>query len=141
MASVFKSFKVNQVAVPTTARSFFAANGSAGAASSSSVGASPFASMESQSYLAKLSSYISLLSPASLKGSTNTSTFLTILAILATFLIFEQLNYRRKKGGLPGPAWTIPIIGKFMDSLHPSLEKYQAGWNSGPLSVASVFHM
>ncbi|KAE8213288.1 hypothetical protein CF327_g3192 [Tilletia walkeri] len=65
----------------------------------------------------------------------------TILAVIATMLITEQVLYRRKKAHLPGPTWTIPIIGKFMDSLQPSLEKYQAGWNSGPLSVASVFHI
>ncbi|CAD6903160.1 unnamed protein product [Tilletia controversa] len=65
----------------------------------------------------------------------------TILALIATALITEQVLYRRKKAHLPGPTWTIPIIGKFMDSLQPSLEKYQAGWNSGPLSVASVFHI
>ncbi|WFD01811.1 sterol 22-desaturase [Malassezia obtusa] len=53
----------------------------------------------------------------------------------------EQIVYRRKKGGLPGPSWTIPVIGKFADSLRPTLEKYQEGWNSGALSVASVFNI
>lgn len=66
---------------------------------------------------------------------------LAVLAVIASALIYEQLNYQRKKAGLPGPRWTIPIIGKFADSLNPSLEKYMEGWNSGPLSVASVFHM
>ena len=55
--------------------------------------------------------------------------------------IRDRVVYRRKKGGLPGPTWTIPVIGKFADSLRPSLEKYQEGWNSGALSVASVFHI
>lgn len=66
---------------------------------------------------------------------------LAVLAIIATGLIYEQVAYRQKKAGLPGPTWTIPVIGKFADSLRPSLENYQKGWNSGPLSVASVFHM
>jgi hypothetical protein len=66
---------------------------------------------------------------------------LAVLAVVASALIYEQLNYQRKKAGLPGPRWTIPVIGKFADSLNPSLEKYMEGWNSGPLSVASVFHM
>ncbi|WFD33730.1 sterol 22-desaturase [Malassezia cuniculi] len=64
-----------------------------------------------------------------------------ILAVIAALLVLEQVSYRRKKGGLPGPTWTIPVIGKFADSLHPSLEKYMEGWNSGDLSVASVFHI
>ncbi|KAK0547162.1 RNA polymerase C-22 sterol desaturase [Tilletia horrida] len=69
------------------------------------------------------------------------STLFTILAVVASLLIAEQVLYRKRKAHLPGPTWTIPIIGKFADSLKPSLENYQKGWNSGPLSVASVFHI
>ncbi|UZJ55322.1 hypothetical protein CBS101457_004642 [Exobasidium rhododendri] len=65
----------------------------------------------------------------------------SLLLVAITLLIGEQVLYRKRKGSLPGPAWTMPIIGKFADSLRPSLEKYQEGWNSGPLSVASVFHI
>lgn len=65
----------------------------------------------------------------------------TVLSVIVSLLALEQVIYRRKKGGLPGPKWTIPVIGKFADSLRPSLEKYQEGWNSGALSVASVFHI
>lgn len=64
-----------------------------------------------------------------------------VLVVIASLLVLEQISYRRKKGGLPGPAWTTPVIGKFADSMNPSLEKYMEGWNSGALSVASVFHI
>ncbi|EPQ28841.1 uncharacterized protein PFL1_03644 [Pseudozyma flocculosa PF-1] len=78
---------------------------------------------------------------ATLKNADRTTIVFTLLALLATALIAEQYVYQRKKGALPGPSWTIPVIGKFADSLSPSLEKYQEGWNSGPLSVASVFNI
>ena len=96
---------------------------------------------DSQSIFAKALSVLDYTSLPSLKGADKTTVVFTILAIVATFLLTEQYVYQRKKAGLPGPKWTIPVIGKFADSLHPSLEKYQAGWNSGPLSVASVFNM
>lgn len=76
-----------------------------------------------------------------LGGANATQLLFAVLTLVASCLALEQLLYRRKKAGLPGPTWTIPVIGKFADSLHPSLEKYQEGWNSGALSVASVFHM
>lgn len=65
----------------------------------------------------------------------------TVLSVIVALLALEQIVYRRKKGVLPGPKWTIPVIGKFADSLRPSLEKYQEGWNSGALSAASVFNI
>jgi C-22 sterol desaturase len=77
----------------------------------------------------------------SLRDASIGSVIVSLLAIVATLLIGEQLLYRHRKAHLPGPAWTLPIVGKFADSLKPSLEKYQEGWNSGPLSVASVFHI
>lgn len=76
-----------------------------------------------------------------LDGMTGVQLTFTVLAVIVTLLCAEQVIYRWKKGGLPGSAWTIPIIGKFADSLRPSLEKYQEGWNSGALSVASVFNI
>ena len=74
-------------------------------------------------------------------GFSYTQIVFAVLAVIATSLALEQVMYRRKKAGLPGAPWTIPVIGKFADSLRPSLEKYQEGWNSGALSVASVFHI
>jgi C-22 sterol desaturase len=65
----------------------------------------------------------------------------TGLAIIGTLLILEQAVYRMKKKHLPGSAWTIPIIGKFADSLNPTLEGYKKQWESGALSAISVFNM
>lgn len=65
----------------------------------------------------------------------------TTLAIVVSLLALEQGVYRYKKRHLPGPAWTIPIIGRFIDSLHPTLENYKKGWASGDLSAVSVFNM
>lgn len=88
---------------------------------------SPFAYFSSTNFLPKFSS---------------SSTWLySVLAVIATILIFEQINYRKKKAGLPGSKWTLPIIGKFADSLNPTLEGYINQWNSGALSALSVFHM
>lgn len=94
-----------------------------------------------QNVNATLHSQADQLSGGLFSGITSTQVTFGILAVLVSCLILEQVVYRMKKGNLPGPKWTIPIIGKFADSLHPSLEKYQEGWNSGALSVASVFNI
>lgn len=65
----------------------------------------------------------------------------TGLAIVGGLLILEQAVYRFKKRHLPGASWTIPIIGKFADSLNPTLEGYKKQWDSGALSAVSVFNM
>ena len=64
----------------------------------------------------------------------------TALVLLATLLVAEQYVYRYKKKHLPGATWTIPVIGKFADSLKPTMAAYHKTW-SNPLSVASVFNM
>jgi len=64
-----------------------------------------------------------------------------VLAVLISLLVLEQAVYRAKKQHLPGDKWTIPVIGKFADSLNPSLAKYKKQWYSGPLSAVSVFNM
>jgi C-22 sterol desaturase len=56
-------------------------------------------------------------------------------------LVLEQVVYRAKKQHLPGDKWTIPVIGKFMDSLNPTMANYKKQWYSGPLSAVSVFNM
>jgi sterol 22-desaturase len=66
---------------------------------------------------------------------------ITAFTIIVSILILEQMRYRAKKQKLPGPSWTIPIIGKFKDSMNPTLEGYQKQWDSGELSALSVFHM
>ncbi|KAI6010173.1 cytochrome P450 [Pisolithus marmoratus] len=65
----------------------------------------------------------------------------TTAALVGTLLVLEQFIYRYKKKHLPGAAWTIPIIGKFADSMKPTMENYMAQWNSGELSAVSVFNI
>ncbi|KAI0719131.1 cytochrome P450 sterol C22-desaturase [Cerioporus squamosus] len=65
----------------------------------------------------------------------------TTLAIVLGLLVLEQTVWRFKKRHLPGDSWTIPIIGRFADSMSPTLENYMKQWNSGPLSVVSVFNI
>ncbi len=96
---------------------------------------------KSDSLFSRALRLVDYLTLPSLKSSSWTSTATTVVVVIATMLVLEQWLYRSRKAHLPGPKWTIPVIGKFMDSLHPSLENYMAGWNSGPLSAASVFHM
>ncbi|KAG5220323.1 RNA polymerase C-22 sterol desaturase [Salix suchowensis] len=65
----------------------------------------------------------------------------TTVAIVLSLLVLEQSVYRYKKRHLPGDKWTIPIIGKFADSMRPTMEGYMKQWNSGALSAISVFNM
>ena len=67
--------------------------------------------------------------------------FYTTAAIVASLLLLEQVVYRYKKRHLPGDTWTIPLIGKFADSMSPSMEGYKKQWDSGALSAISVFNM
>ena len=67
--------------------------------------------------------------------------FWTTAAIVLSLLALEQAVWRYKKRQLPGDNWTIPVIGKFVDSMKPSLENYMKQWNSGALSAVSVFNM
>jgi C-22 sterol desaturase len=69
------------------------------------------------------------------------TTTATILTAIISLLILEQVVYRSKKAHLPGDKWTIPVIGKFTDSLNPSLTNYKRQWYSGALSAVSVFNM
>ncbi|KIO34301.1 hypothetical protein M407DRAFT_240632 [Tulasnella calospora MUT 4182] len=66
---------------------------------------------------------------------------ISVAVVVFTILALEQAVYRAKKGSLPGSPWTIPIIGKFMDSMNPTIEGYISQWNQGPLSALSVFHI
>jgi len=65
----------------------------------------------------------------------------TTAAALISLLVLEQVVYRYKKGILPGDAWTIPLIGKFADSMNPTMEGYLKQWGLGDLSALSVFNM
>lgn len=48
--------------------------------------------------------------------------------------------YIWNKGSIAGPAWKMPFIGPFLQSVNPKFEEYYAKWLSGPLSCVSVFH-
>lgn len=48
--------------------------------------------------------------------------------------------YLKRKGSIAGPAFKIPLMGPFIQALHPKFEEYLAQWASGPLSCVSVFH-
>ena len=65
----------------------------------------------------------------------------TTAAIIVSLLVLEQSVYRYKKRHLPGATWTIPIIGKFADSMKPTMEGYMKQWASGALSAISVFNV
>ncbi|KAG5729786.1 Cytochrome P450 61 [Termitomyces sp. T112] len=84
-----------------------------------------------------------LTTPASPSpGQTTSATWLwTSLAVVLSLLILEQTVYRHKKRHLPGATWTIPVIGKFADSMHPTMENYKKQWDSGALSAISVFNI
>ncbi|KAF8898336.1 C-22 sterol desaturase [Infundibulicybe gibba] len=79
--------------------------------------------------------------PTLLQGKSVSSWFYTTLAIILALLALEQSVYRYKKRHLPGATWTIPLIGKFAESVAPSMEGYKKQWDSGALSAISVFNI
>src|SRR6478736_6753304 len=48
--------------------------------------------------------------------------------------------YIKRKGPIAGPPLKIPLMGPFLQALHPKFESYLEQWASGPLSCVSVFH-
>ncbi|CAK5264661.1 unnamed protein product [Mycena citricolor] len=78
---------------------------------------------------------------ASSSPSSSIKWLYTTGAILFALLALEQGIYRAKKRHLPGAKWTIPLIGKFADSLKPTVENYKKQWDSGDLSAVSVFNI
>ncbi|ORX52049.1 cytochrome P450 [Hesseltinella vesiculosa] len=69
----------------------------------------------------------------------NVSTTAVICSAVVGLFAYEQYVYLSKKKSLPGPKFKIPIIGAFMDSLHPTFEGYMSKWKSGELSCVGVF--
>ncbi|KAK0714630.1 cytochrome P450 61 [Lasiosphaeris hirsuta] len=65
------------------------------------------------------------------------SVFFTLLALL---VVYDQVRYIVQKGSIVGPAWKMPFIGPFLQSVNPKFEEYYAKWASAPLSCVSVFH-
>ncbi|OAP59067.1 hypothetical protein AYL99_06365 [Fonsecaea erecta] len=62
---------------------------------------------------------------------------LTIILLLATY---DQCSYQWKKHGIVGPAWKMPFMGPFLESMRPDFRKYKEKWESAELSCVSVFH-
>jgi C-22 sterol desaturase len=48
--------------------------------------------------------------------------------------------YHYYKGSIIGPAYKIPFMGPFLQSVNPKFTEYKAKWDSGDLSCVSVFH-
>ena len=52
----------------------------------------------------------------------------------------DAVKYIWNKGSIVGPAWKMPFIGPFLQSVNPKMDEYITKWNSGELSCVSVFH-
>lgn len=50
------------------------------------------------------------------------------------------VKYHYLKGAIVGPAYKIPFMGPFLQSVNPKFHEYKAKWDSGELSCVSVFH-
>ncbi|KAH8889779.1 cytochrome P450 [Thozetella sp. PMI_491] len=70
----------------------------------------------------------------------NTSIWAVLVTVLAVLVAYDQVSYIVNKGSIAGPAWKMPFIGPFLQSMNPKFEEYHAKWLSGPLSCVSVFH-
>ncbi|KAG6041673.1 hypothetical protein E4U41_002947 [Claviceps citrina] len=71
---------------------------------------------------------------------TAASPWTILLTIFAMCVVYDQISYVVNKGSIAGPAWKMPFIGPFLQSMNPKFEEYHAKWASGPLSCVSVFH-
>ncbi|AEO67012.1 be8fa2c6-017d-47c2-94f4-c4b079795f75 [Thermothielavioides terrestris] len=70
----------------------------------------------------------------------NASAWTIVMTVLAALVAYDQFCYLWNKGSIAGPAWKMPFIGPFLQSMNPKFEEYYAKWMSGPLSCVSVFH-
>jgi sterol 22-desaturase len=59
---------------------------------------------------------------------------------LLQLLTLSLVMYIKRKGSIAGPPLKIPLMGPFLQALHPKFDAYLAQWASGPLSCVSVFH-
>lgn len=55
-------------------------------------------------------------------------------------ILFITVKYHYLKGAIVGPAYKIPFMGPFLQSVNPKFHEYKAKWDSGELSCVSVFH-
>ncbi|KAL4935997.1 hypothetical protein BDV06DRAFT_233813 [Aspergillus oleicola] len=63
-----------------------------------------------------------------------------IVTFLLGVVLYDQVMYLWRKGSIAGPALKIPLMGPFIQALHPRFESYLEQWASGPLSCVSIFH-
>lgn len=63
-----------------------------------------------------------------------------LLTLILLAISYDQCSYKWQKYGIIGPAWKIPFMGPFLESVYPDFEAYKAKWKSGELSCVSVFH-
>ncbi|KAK1772070.1 cytochrome P450 61 [Phialemonium atrogriseum] len=71
---------------------------------------------------------------------TGWSTWQVVVTFLLGVVVYDQVMYIKRKGPIAGPPFKIPLMGPFLQALHPRFEAYLAQWASGPLSCVSVFH-
>ncbi|KAH7022508.1 cytochrome P450 61 [Ilyonectria destructans] len=70
----------------------------------------------------------------------NAGVWTLAFTFIAMCIVYDQLSYLMNKGSIVGPAWKMPFIGPFLQSMDPKFEEYYNKWASGPLSCVSVFH-
>ncbi|EAW12042.1 cytochrome P450 [Aspergillus clavatus NRRL 1] len=68
------------------------------------------------------------------------STWQYLVTFLLGIVVYDQVMYLKRKGSIAGPAFKIPLMGPFLQAIHPKFDAYLAQWASGPLSCVSVFH-
>ncbi|RAH49318.1 cytochrome P450 61 [Aspergillus brunneoviolaceus CBS 621.78] len=68
------------------------------------------------------------------------STWQYIVTFLLGVVVYDQVMYIKRKGSIAGPTFKIPLMGPFLQAIHPKFDEYLAQWASGPLSCVSVFH-
>ena len=57
-----------------------------------------------------ITDHVASVVPKGLHDISGTQVVFTVLALAVSLLAMEQVVYRVKKGGLPGPAWTLSLI-------------------------------
>ncbi|KAJ6000622.1 Cytochrome 61 [Penicillium waksmanii] len=63
-----------------------------------------------------------------------------LVTLFVGAVVYDQLKYHYLKGAIIGPAYKIPFMGPFLESVNPKFTEYKAKWDSGELSCVSVFH-
>ncbi|KAH7025668.1 cytochrome P450 [Microdochium trichocladiopsis] len=66
--------------------------------------------------------------------------WLVVTTALIGVVVYDQVLYIVRKGSIAGPTFKIPIMGPFLQAIHPKFDNYLKQWASGPLSCVSVFH-